>query len=117
MTLPLKFRNLKANRHILCSLKNCSPKMHKGILKSCPKETIFAILDIIYNTLNGKLRLTPLEKKRLARYKIPLRKIISHSTSLPLKRKILVQSGSGFLGLIIGSLLSSAIGNLINRDG
>lgn len=90
--------------------------MQKAILKTCPKETIFAILEIVYNTLIGKVKLTELEKKRLSRYKTSMRQIIDRSLSLPRKRKILIQNGGGFLGLIIASLLSSAVGKLINRD-
>lgn len=102
---------------MLYALLKSKCKARKAILKSCDNNLIQVIGEIVQNILNGNIRLNEKQKKFLEKYKRELRLINRHNTktkSIVNKRKILVQRG-GFIQAIIGALLSSAIGALIDK--
>lgn len=102
---------------MLYALLKSKCNVQKSILKTCDNDLIQTLCEIIQNILNGNIRLDVTKKKYLQKYKKELRLIKQHNInpkSIGVKRKILVQRG-GFLQVIIGALLSSAIGAIIDR--
>lgn len=102
---------------MLYALLKSKCKKRKGILKTCDNSLIQVISEIVQNILNGNIRLNEKQRNFLKKYKRELRLIKRYNTkskSIGLKRKILVQRG-GFIQAIIGALLSSAIGALIDK--
>lgn len=71
----------------------------KKYLKKCPKCIYAVISDIAKQILNGTIKLKPLIKNRLKRYKNQMRKLASKS-SLSLKKKIVNQKGGLLPGLL-----------------
>lgn len=108
-------KRLMANKHILHVLKNCSTQMRKALLKASSSEVIKTLGEIALNTLNGNSKITKHCKRKLKKYKRELRKIACSKLKLSSKRKILVQKG-GFLPVLIGSVLSGLIGQIINLN-
>lgn len=53
---------------------------------------IYAIIEIILNTLNGNIPISKNLKTKLKRYKNPLRNLISQKLSVNTKRKILIKN-------------------------
>jgi hypothetical protein len=105
-----KFKN---NLSTLRILSCCSKKTRGKILKSSKKELIRAINECILNTLNGNIKLSPIQKKILEKHKYILRKLINNKF-IGTKKKILIQKG-GFLQFILPSaitLISSILENL-----
>lgn len=102
---------------MLYALLKSKCKKRKEILSSCDHNLIQVISEIVENILNGNIQLNEKQRKFLEKYKRELRLIKRHNTktkSIGNKRKILVQRG-GFIQAIIGALLSSAIGTLIDK--
>lgn len=107
-------KRLKANKHILQVLKNGNPQLRKALLKASSPEVIKTLCEISLNTLNGNNKITKYCKRKLKKYKKELRNLASPKLKLATKRKILIQKG-GFLPVLIGSVLSGLIGQLINQ--
>lgn len=106
-------KRLKANRHILHVLKNANPRLRKTIIKESTPEVIKTLCEICQNTLNGNAKISLPTKNRLKKYKKTIRNLMSPKLNLSSKRKILIQKG-GFLPILLASLLSGAIGKLID---
>lgn len=95
-------------------LKQANPALRKGILKSADTDLIKALCEIVLNTLHGHLKIKPTDKKKLQKYKHFLRNIADSKNSINKKREIFIQKGSGILPILLSTLLSSAVGRLIN---
>jgi hypothetical protein len=61
---------------LLQTLAKSKPALRNAILQHAPADLIKAISEIILNILKGAIKITPHQKKRLARYKNKLRKKI-----------------------------------------
>lgn len=107
-------KRLKANKHFLHVLKKCNPQTRKALLKVCSPEVIKTLCEISLNTLNGNNIISKHCKRKLKKYKRELRSLACSKLRLSSKRKILVQKG-GFLPVLIGTILSGLIGQIINQ--
>lgn len=102
---------------MLYALLKSKCKKRKEILKTCDNNLIEVLSEIAQNILNGNIRLNQKQRNFLKKYKRDLRLIKHYNTRTKFignKRKVLVQRG-GFIQAIIGALLSSAIGTLIDK--
>jgi ABC-type dipeptide/oligopeptide/nickel transport system ATPase subunit len=95
------------NLKYLRVLSNCKKKMHKAIIQSSDKELISCICECILNCLNGNIKLTEEQKHKLKHYKKAIRKLLYQQNSLKIKKKILVQHGSGILPILIPTIFSA----------
>ena len=91
-------KRLRKHAKTLHLLANCDNHTAKTVIKGAKPELISCISDICYNTLQGKVKLSPIQKNKLAKYKKELRQIANKSTALKTKRRI-IQKG-GFLALL-----------------
>ncbi len=102
-------RNLPYLR-LLCK-RPVNKDVRKHLLQS--EELIKILSEISLNILNGNIRITEREKKRLRRYKTLMRLLARKSVSLNKKRSTLVnQKGGGFFLPLLApliTLISSAI--------
>lgn len=89
--------------------------MRKALIKASSPEVIKTLCEISLNTLNGNNKITKFCKSKLKKYKRELRDLACSKIKLSRKRKILVQKG-GFLPILIGSVLSGLIGQIINKE-
>lgn len=108
-------KRLRENRHTLHVLKDCNPQLRKVLLKAASSEIIKTLCEISLNTLNGNSKISKHCKNKLKKYKRELRQLVCPKLSITAKRKILVQKG-GFLPVLIGSILSGVIGQLIEKS-
>ena len=72
------------------------------------KDFVKAIKEIAHNTVNGNIRLTVTHKNHLRQYKDTLLKLASKSG-----KKEIIQSGSGFLSLLL-PIVSTVLGSMLN---
>ena len=93
---------LKKNANILMLMKNASKKTNNDIIKKADKELVNTLCECSLNVLNGNIKLTPTQKKRLHRHCATLRCLVDKKTSLNKKKKAL-QTG-GFLPAVLGIL-------------
>jgi hypothetical protein len=90
--------------------KHCSGELRKAIVSD--KNVLKCICEIALNMLKGKVPITSSKKRKLEKAKVALYKLASKKVKSSSKRKIIVQSGSGFLPALILpalTLLSSLI--------
>ena len=96
----------------LKELKKAKPKTRKKLLSGCDKELVKCICDCCYNVVNGNIKLSSKQKKRLKRHCMPVRLLASKKVSLKKKKNLLVQKG-GFLPALLAPILGIA-GSLIS---
>lgn len=106
-------KKLKSCSHMLHVLQSANPKLRKAILKEVPNDVIQVLSEICLNTLRGNVKVKQQTREKLKAYKGVLRQLASSSVGDTKKRRLLIQKG-GFLGLLLGALLSGVLGHFIN---
>lgn len=107
-------KRLVENKHILHVLSKSTPKLRKAILKNSDSELIRTICEICLNTLKGNSQISNPYREQLKKYKTTIRKLGTSKLPLTARRNILIQKG-GFLPVLLRSLLSGIIGNLLKK--
>ena len=103
----------KVLRHkaLLETLQTASPKLRKAILENCNNDLHCCIVEMSVNLLNGNIKLSPNEIKKLKRNKGILRRIAglckknNRLASRKTVRKTIIQNGKG-LPFLIAPLLA-----------
>jgi hypothetical protein len=106
-------KRIKSNYHYLQALKTAKPQLRKALIKNCNSEQLKTINECILNVLHNKLQLTACQKKRLRKFKSPLRKLADKGVTVATKKQILIQRG-GFLVPLLSAILPT-IASLIFR--
>ena len=94
---------VQRNAPLLKLLCGAKPALIKAILKGASPDLIKALSECSLNVLKGNVRLTPTQKRQLARHKLGLRTLAKKGTSLK-RRRLILQKG-GFLGALIKPIL------------
>ena len=98
-------QRLRKNSDFLKVLARASPKQCRGIIDGANSDLIYTMCECASNCLKGNVPLSPSQKRKLAIHKHSLRSLVSKSTSLKKKRKIL-QKG-GFLGVLLKPIIQT----------
>ena len=100
----------------LILLANSTPAAAKKIIKNSNRDVLKAISEICLNILNGFVPLTHAQKKKLKRYRNPMRELTEKKTKVTARRRLLQRGG--FLGTILSvglPLLIKGLGSLISH--
>ena len=105
-------QRVKKYKDLLSYLCSCTGSSQKEFIKNSSKDFIRALCEVCLNTLQGRVPLTPAQKKKLARHKTSMRKLVKHKVGVEHKRKLLQKGGfiTSLLAPLIGSLLKPLIG-------
>ncbi len=96
---------MKRCRGDLHYLGTCSPKTRKLILKNANGELLKAIAEAAWTVLNGDVKLTPAQKRRLIKDESVLRQLATKQRSVAEKRKVLAsQRGGNVIGFLFNLL-------------
>lgn len=106
---------VKTHQDLLRVLQKARPKLRRAILKESDNGVIHCICEICENTLIGNVHLSGDQKRKLAKHKDTLRRLVKRGESLKKKKQILVQKGGAFLPLLLGSVLSSVLSSAFSR--
>jgi hypothetical protein len=87
-------------------------KFRKQLLKHADGELVKCICQCASKVLDGSIPITSVEKKRLKKYKRTLRQLRDSKKSVEGKKKIIVQTGGGFLFSLIPAVVG-ALASLI----
>ena len=100
---------------LVCSFKNL--KLRKAVLKEFSKDKLFchAVREIIKNTIQKRLNLSPRDKATLRKKKALLLNIVKKRVPHKRKRQYVVQTGNGILPIVI-PLVAQLIGELIRKN-
>jgi|APCry1669192269_1035402.scaffolds.fasta_scaffold62561_1 hypothetical protein len=97
----------KDNLRLLKILELCSPKLRQVLLQKADKKTVKCLVECVHNILhNSNIKLEKNIRKKLQKFKDPLRKIIDRKLSLKKRKQIICQRGGGIIPLILPPLLS-----------
>lgn len=106
-------KNLRKCLPLLETLSSIrDPKKRREFLRVFEINLQRAIREISYNLLKGNITLTDEEKKKLKRYKSMLRLLADGKTKRTRFRKLVSQTGRGFLPALI-PLIVSAISAMV----
>ena len=109
-------RRIRKNLHTLHVLKNASPALIKGLICKADKDLVGAICECAHNILNGNIKLTKSQRRKLTKHKSGLRALVDKRVSHGRKRKV-IQKG-GFLGSLLSAALpviAGLFGNLFGK--
>jgi len=105
---------VRSNYHTLQVLKTAKPKLRKAIISNCNKELVNCTSECVLNVLNGNIKLTGCNTRKLQKHKAALCKVADRHVSLSGKKKLIVQH-RGFLLPLLSAVLPT-IANLILRN-
>ena len=94
--------------YICCQEK----KFRKELLRHADNELVKCICECACKVLDSSIPISSGEKKRLKKYKKTLRQLRDTKSSIAGKKKIIVQSGGGFLLSLIPAVVG-ALASLI----
>ena len=117
MTQKNSVSNIEKQKHMLCTLAKCKPKMRKAIIMHADKDLINAICESIYNMLSSNLDINRETIGKLKPYRNTFRKLVKKSSLLD-KKKILIQKG-GFLQFLVPAVISgitSIVSSIISAN-
>jgi hypothetical protein len=109
--------NINKQQDLLKVLATSKKGIRNAILSNADKKLVIAILDSVFNLLNGSLNLSKPDLAKLAKYKHVFRRLIEKAP-LAEKKKILVQHG-GFLQFLVPAIvtgISSIVSSLISSN-
>jgi hypothetical protein len=106
---------VKKKLHCLHVLQTASPKLRKAILENADRDLVHAIAECCINFLYNKLNISNESVDKLRRRKNVIRSLAHSKTPISKKKKLLVQSGGGFLSLLLPAAIS-LIASLINSS-
>lgn len=94
---------------MLRALSLMKPEETKEVLKAADKDLIHSVCECAHNLLNGNVKVAAHKKRKLARYKAIIRKLVKKGDSVKTKKKYLVQKGGGILVPLLLSTVLQAI--------
>src|SRR5215475_8171498 len=97
-------KRIKSNYHHLQVLKTAKPQLRKAIIKNCSNELVKSLSECVLNVLRDNLPLTACQKKRLKKFKVPLRALADKRVSISAKKRLINQRG-GFLAPLLSVIL------------
>jgi hypothetical protein len=87
--------------------KYCTKANQKDIIKRAKSPVINKFCECVLNILNGKVKISQEDLKKLEPFKKTFRKLLEKNTKLDQKKKLIIQKG-GFLQIIL-PLITAAI--------
>ena len=98
-------QRLRKNHDFLKLPTKCTPAQWKAILKVADEALVRTICECILNVLKETVPVSKPAKRKLLAHKKSLIALAEKSTPLRKKKKILVQQGGNFLGLLLPPVL------------
>ena len=96
---------MKHRRGDLHYLGTCAPKTRKLLLKNANGELLKAIAEAAWTVLSGKVKLTPMQRRRLIKDESILRQLATKQRTVADKRKVLKsQRGGNVIGFLFNLL-------------
>jgi hypothetical protein len=104
--------DVRKHAAMLKMIHKARPSLRRSLINMADRQLIHCICECTSNVLKGNVDLSPTEKRRLARHRKILRRLVKKGENWKAKRKIIAQKGGFLLPLlapIVGALLSSFI--------
>lgn len=98
--------------HLLDALAKARPAERKAMLRNSNFGLIKSIVECVENVLSGNVKLDKKRMVKLKKYKNQLRKIYTSGKKWTSKKKVIVQSGGGFLPALLIPVISAIASRL-----
>jgi hypothetical protein len=98
---------------LLQVLKSAPPKLKKAILKNCDEKLLDALSEICFNYLKGNVKCKDNHLKNLKKFKSTVRKLGRSDKRKSDRRKILLQSGGGFITALLAPVVAELVTHFI----
>jgi len=82
---------VKSNYHAFHVLKTAESRLRKALITNCNKEHVNCISECVLIVLNGNLKLSDCNRRKLQKHKSALRKVADRHVSLSGKKRLIVQ--------------------------
>jgi hypothetical protein len=105
-------RRLIRSKPLIKMLAKAGPMKRRAILQVGGSDLVHGVSECCLNILNGAVKLTPAQKKKLVKFKKPIRKLADRRVPLTEKHRLITQSG-GFLApllAVLGPILGTLLG-------
>ncbi len=103
-----KKRNQELKKYLKFLTICKKPSTTKEVLRFAPDKVIKVICNAALNAQQGEISLTPSQKKQFSKHRKLFNSLISKTTSIPSKRKSLIQQGgSPILRILLTTILSA----------
>ena len=86
-------KGVKSNYHTLHVLKTAETKLRKAIISNFNKEMVNCISECVLNVVNGNIRLSVCDTRKLQKLKAAIRMVVDRHVSLSGKTRLIVQLG------------------------
>lgn len=112
-------KNHFSKKHVafLNALCHADSSQRKTLLRTADRALVRCICECALNVLHGVVQLKESEKARLKKHKSVLRKLVQtngkNGTSWQSKKRTIIQSGGGFLPLLLAPLISTIFSKII----
>jgi len=90
----------ESNYNVLHVSKMAEPKLRKAIISNCKKELVNSKSECILNVLNGNVKLSDSNTRKLRKHKATHTKVSEKRVPLCGKKKLIVQRGAFLLPLL-----------------
>jgi len=79
-------KRIKSNYHHLQVLKTAKPQLRRALIKNFNSELVKTISECVLNVLRSNLKLAACQKKRLQKFKVPLRALADKRVPITTKK-------------------------------
>lgn len=98
--------------HLLNGLARAKPSERRELLKKSNFGLIKSIVECIENVLNGNVKLGKGHIQKLKKYKTQLHKVHKSGKKWSLKKKVIIQTGGGFLPALLIPVITALASRL-----
>ena len=109
-------KRIRSNYYHLQVLKTAKPQLRKSIIRNSNNELVKIISECVQNVLRNNLQLTACQKKRLQKFKVPLRALADKRVPLATKKRLINQRCGFLMPLLSDILLTIASLMFRSRD-
>lgn len=99
--------------HLLNALARAKPAVRKEMLKQSGFGVIKSITECIENVLRGNVKLGKKHLKNLKKHKKQLERVYKSGRKWSSKKKVIIQSGGGFLPALLLPVISALASRLL----
>ena len=110
--------HLWKHKDLLRMFTKLNALQRKGVLNGANKSLVDCVCEMCLNLLNGNIAVNSKTKSKLGQYKDVLRTLSNKKVPYVKRKRLLVQTGNGFLPFLIPpvlSLISSLAGKAIGK--
>jgi len=108
-------KRVKSNYHALDVLKTAEPRLRKAVITNFNNGLVNCISEYVLNVLNGNLKVSDCNTRKLQKHNSALRKVADWHVYLSGKKRLIVERGGFLLHLLSAILPTIAI--LIFKPG